>query len=252
MKFAHKLLLTAIPFLSLAACGGGDDLQDRVNVADPAVRFVHAARLAPNVTLYRAAAPQSDATDVAYRFASNYFDVKAESADWTVNTTVGGVTLGAVNLDVKRGSKYTIIALPTSAIESGVYVISDPYQKGLTTNNARLRVMNASFNAGTIDLYMNPVGTNISAPGVNPLIAATAFKTSGPLTADDSTGIAPGTYQLTITAAGSKTSMFRGQVTVTDNQDILLLTVPDTFLPGSIKTLEKIEGTAGTTDIPAS
>ena len=38
----------------VAACGGGDDnLDDRLDIADPKVRLVHAVPGAPNVALYR-------------------------------------------------------------------------------------------------------------------------------------------------------------------------------------------------------
>ena len=56
---------------------------------------------------------------------------------------------------------------------------------------------------------------------------------------------------MTLTNAGSKTALFRGQLVIYNNKDILLLTVPDTLLPGAIKTLVKIEGTAGTAEIAA-
>jgi hypothetical protein len=57
MKLFHKLLLSCPPFAALAACGGGDT-EDRLDVADPAVRFVHAAPVVPNLTLFRATVAQ--------------------------------------------------------------------------------------------------------------------------------------------------------------------------------------------------
>jgi hypothetical protein len=38
---------------------------------------------------------------------------------------------------------------------------------------------------------------------------------------------------------------------IENNKDTLLLTVPDSILPGGIKTLIKIEGVAGTAEVPA-
>ncbi|MES1265782.1 MAG: DUF4397 domain-containing protein, partial [Variovorax sp.] len=87
--------------------------------------------------------------------------------------------------------------------------------------------------------------------GANPLIAATAYKTSGPASGSDSVDIPGGTWQVTITTAGTKTVLFKGQVSFDANKDVLLLTVPDTVTPGAIKTLVKIEGTAGATEVPA-
>jgi Domain of unknown function (DUF4397) len=251
MKSIHKVLLALAPVAMLAACGGGDDAQDRLDIAKPTLRFVHASPLAPNVTLFRADVAQPQATNVAYKFASNYFDVSQGAADYSVKAASGNVTIGTATLDTSRGNKYTIVALPSSSTENSVYLITDPFNKSLTSDKAKVRLMNASFNASNIDLYLNPVGTDISAAAVTPVIPATAYKTSGPASGSDSLDIAGGTYQLTLTAAGSKTALFRGNLVIENNKDILLLTVPDSILPGAIKTLVKIEGTEGTAEVPA-
>lgn len=160
MKLVHKLLLACLPLGALAACGGGDTA-DRLDVADPVVRFVHAAPIAPNVTLYRDTVAQPDATNVAYQFASNYFDVDMGVADWSVKTAAGGIDVGAVSIDPLRGTKYTVVAYTTSATANAVALISDPYNKPLTSDSAHLRLMNASFNAANVDVYMNTPGTDI-------------------------------------------------------------------------------------------
>jgi hypothetical protein len=250
MKHSFKLLLACVPVVWLSACGGGD-LQDRLDVADPAVRFVNASATAPDLTLYRSAVAQSDATNTPYKFASDYFDVDSSMADWSVKTATSGLTIGTLSIDPTRGTKYTIVALPASASETSVYVIGDPYNKPLGSNSTRLRVMNASFNAANIDLYMNAVGTDIAGVGVNPVIAATAFKTSGPASGSDSADIQAGTYQLTITAAATKTVLYRGQLGFGDNKDILIVVVPDPALPGASQALFKVEGTAGLIQVPA-
>jgi hypothetical protein len=111
--------------------------------------------------------------------------------------------------------------------------------------------MNASFNAANIDLYMTGAGADITPSTAMPLIGGTAYKTSGPASGSDSVDIPGGNWQVTITTAGTKTILFKGQVTFDDNKDVLLVTVPDTVTPGAIKTLMKIEGTAGATEVPA-
>jgi hypothetical protein len=251
MRTFHKILFACIIPLAIAACGGGDT-DDRLDVADPAVRFVHASPLAPNVTLFRGAVAQPDVTNVPYKFASNYFDTDPDAADWSVKTVTGDITVGTVTINPSRGNKFTIVALPASNAASAVHVIEDPYNKPLTSNNTRVRLMNAAFNAGTVDVYLNAPGTDIAAPGVNPTIAATAYKDSGPPSKIDSIDLPAGTYQLTITVAGSKTELFKGPLTFADNKDILLISVPDSLLPGAIKVLVKTEGTAGTTELTAS
>jgi hypothetical protein len=248
MNHLSKLLFVCAPLVGLAACGGSDTA-DRLDVADPTVRFVHASPIAPNVTLYRGTAAQPDATDVPYQFASNYFDVSMGISDWSVKTASGAVNVGTVSIDPVRGTKYTIVALPASSTDSSAYLITDPYNRSLNGDNAYVRVMNASFNAANIDLYMTAVGTNIAAAGVSPFVSATAYKTAGPASGGDSAAIQGGTYQVTVTQAGTKTILFNGQLSIGNSKDVLLLTVPDTVLPGAIKVLVKTEGTAGATEL---
>ena len=247
MKLVHTLLLACIPLAALTACGGGDT-EDRLDVADPVVRFVHAAPAAPAVTLYRGAIAQSDATNVGYGFASNYFDVDLGVSDWSVKTAAGGLNVGTVSIDPQRGNKYTIVALATSATTNGTYLISDPYNKPLTSDSTHLRLMNASYNTANVDVYMNTPGTDISTR--SPIIAGTVFNTAGPATGNDAVDIPGGTYQVTITPAGAKTVLFKGQLSFSNNQDVLILTVPDATTTSGINALVKIEGTAGATPIP--
>lgn len=249
MKLHHTLLLACVPLAALTACGGGDT-EDRLDVADPVVRFVDTSANSPAVTLYRASTAQPDATNVGFGFASNYFDINMGADTWSVKTASGAAQVGSVSIDPQRGTRYTIVAFDASAVTTGTYLITDPYNKSLTSDSTRLRLMNGAYNAGSVDVYMNTPGTNIA--GVNPLIAATATASSGPAPGQDSVDIPGGTYQLTITSAGTKTILFRGQVSFASNQDLLLLTVPMTVAPGSIRVLLKTEGTPGTTEVTPS
>jgi hypothetical protein len=249
MKMLKSLLLAMTPVVGLVACGGGDT-SDRLDLADPVVRFVHASPLAPNLTLYHGAVAQGDVIDKPYKFASNYFNVNIGLNTWATKTATSDLTLGTVPIDAARGNKYTIVALPGANADSSVYLISDPYNKVLTSDSARLRIMNASFNANNIDLYMSPLGADITAVTAVPTIAATAYKTSGPASGGDSIDIPGGTYKVTLTNAGSKTILFTGQLAFGNNADILLLSVPDSLMPGSLKMLVKLEGSTGVSEVP--
>jgi hypothetical protein len=101
-----------------------------------------------------------------------------------------------------------------------------------------------------IDLYMSPLGADITAATAVPTIAATAYKTSGPASGGDSVDIPGGTYKVTITTAGTKTIPFTGQLAFGNNADILLLSIPDSVVPGAIKTLVKLEGSTGVSEVP--
>jgi hypothetical protein len=246
MKHFYKLLLACVPVALIAACGGGDT-EDRLDVADPVIRFVHASPLAPNLTLSRANVALPEATNVAYKFVSNYVDIPMGAADWQVKTAdTSATTIGTVPIDPGRGTKYTIVALPTLTTGSSTYLIVDPYNKPIGSESTRLRLMNAA--AGTVDLYMNSPGADISPASVTPFIAGTAYKTSGPASGSDSLDIQGGTYQATVTAAGTKTVLFRGTVAFNANKDVLLIAVPDATT--GVKLLMKIEGAAGAVDVP--
>jgi len=247
MKHFYKLLLACIPVALIAACGGGDT-EDRLDVADPAVRFVHASALAPNLTLARANVALPEATNVAYKFASNYVDIPMGAADWQVKTAdASATTLGTVPIDPGRGTKYTIVAVPGTPTGTSTYLIVDPYNKPIGSESTRLRIMNAA--PASVDLYVNAPGADISPASVTPFIAGTAYKTSGPASGSDSLDIQGGTYQATVTAAGTKTVLFRGTIAFNANKDVLLIAVPDTT---GVKLLMKIEGTAGAVDVPAA
>ena len=230
-----KLLLAATSVFMVAACGGGDDsIDDRIDVADPKLRFVHAIPLGPNLTLFRGTAAQSDATNVGYKFASKYFDIETGPASWPVKTTTGNIEIGStVAIDAKRGNKYTLVAVPGT--DNAVVMIDDPFNKSITANNARVRVLNASFNAPSVDVYLNAPGTNINTVGPN--FAAVGYKQANPASGGDSFELAGGTYQLRITAAGTKTVIFNSTVMIANNVDWLLLTVPDGVPPNAVKVL---------------
>ncbi len=251
MKSIHPLLLAALP-ICLAACGGGgSDLGDRLDVADPVVRFVHASPLAPHVTLYRGSAAVADAADAAYTYASNYFDIGTSTSRWTLRSTDGSITFGGLTIDPRRGDRYTIVALPSSDGGNGLYLITDPYNKPLSSTSTHLRVMNASFNAANIDVYVNPVGSDISPAGALPFIPNTGYKTSGPASGNDSMDLPGGAWQIAITPAGSKTILYKGLLNIGNNQDVLIVTVPTSLLPGAIQPMVKIEGTPGLVPLPA-
>ena len=250
-----KLALAAVALSTLAACGGGDT-EDRLDVADPKVRFVDVARLSANVTLYRNDAGQSDAANVGYKYASRYFDVSPGNATWSIRPAANvAAQLAAVSFDADRGDRNTIVAV---ASDSGLdaVLIRDPYNKSLTSDKVRVRVLNAALNAQAIDLYITPPGADISNSAAD--FANVQFKQSSPSSGDDSVAYSAGSYQLRVTTAGTKTVIFSAVVNVASNADWLLVPIPtaDTGEPvsGDIKLL-LVEGNSDntvTTEIASS
>jgi hypothetical protein len=250
-----KLALAAVALSIVAACGGGDT-EDRLDVADPKVRFVDVARLSANVTLYRNDVGQSDAANVGYKYASRYFDVSPGDATWSIRPAANTATqLAAVSFDADRGDRNTIVAV---ANDTGVDAvrIRDPYNKSLTSDKVRVRVLNAALNAQAIDVYITPPGADIS--NLSPGFANVQFKQSSPPSGDDSVEYSSGSYQLQVTAAGTKTVIFTAAVSVANNADWLLVPIPAAdsgeAVAGEIKLL-LVEGNSDntvTTEITSS
>lgn len=232
------LALATLPALMLAACGGGDDsLDDRLDLADPKVRLLHAVPFAPSVTLFRDnQGISSDVTNVPYRGASNYFDVSTSTQRWDVRTaTTPAVNVGGLSFDARRGNKYTLVAVASSSSLTEVALIDDPYNKSITSDNARVRVFNASFNTTGLDVYLTPTNTDISA--VTPTFSAVTYKTAKPASGQDSVELEGGSYRLRITPAGTKSVIFSAPVSLARNADWLLTTVPGSISPTDVRVL---------------
>jgi hypothetical protein len=239
MKTSTKMLLTFMPALLLAACGGGgdDSFDDRADLADPKVRLLHAVPLAPNISLFRDDVAQaSDVTNMPYKGASKYFDDSTDTARWDVRTaTSPAATVGSVTFDARRGTKYTLVAVPDAGSLTEVVLIADPYNKGLTSDKARVRTFNASFNAADLDVYITAPGADLAA--ASPTFSAVGYKQAQPASGSDSIELNGGSYQLRLTTAGSKTVVFNATVDIANNADWLLTTVPGSVAPNDIRVL---------------
>lgn len=246
MKTLQKILLACAPLLLVAACGGGDDsVDDRLSVADPKVRFVHAIEGGPAVGLYRNGSTIGSVDNVNYRFASNYFDVSSTAASYQVRTTVGGLPIGNnFNFDPHQGDKYTFVAYAGLLGVPNTLFIEDPYNKSLTSNEARVRVVNGSNNATAVDVYLTAPSVDIAT--VSPNYSNVTLGNAVPGSGADSHEYAANNYQLRITTAGTKTVIFNAPLNLSQNADLLLVTVPSGLLPGQIKVLA-VTADSGTT-----
>jgi hypothetical protein len=238
MMNKRKLLaLALVPAALLAACGGDDSLDDRLGVADPKVRMVHAVPGAPNVSLFRDNLAQgAEVTGLPYKGASRYFDTSTDTRQWEVRTaTTPAVTVGSVNFETHRGNRYTLIAVPTAGSLTELARIDDPFGKGVSSDNARVRVFNAAFNAPNVDVYLTTSGIDLATVG--PSFAAVGFKQAVPGSGAESNELEGGGYTLRLTTAGTKTVLFAAAVTLAKNADWLLVPVPASITPGDMKVL---------------
>lgn len=238
MNTPSKLLLAIAPALLLAACGGGDDsLDDRLNVADPKVRLVHAVPFGPNVSLFRNDIAQAgDVTNLPYKGASRYFDVPVQSQRWDVRSTNAPITtIGSVAFDAQRGNKYTLIAVPDSGSLTAVALIEDPFNKSIASDNARLRMFNAAFNAASVDVYLTAPAADIGV--ATPTLSAVGYKRANPVSGADSVEVEGGVYRLRLTSAGTKNVIFNTTLDLAKNADWLLTSVPGSVTPNDVKVL---------------
>jgi len=238
MNAINRLLIGIVPALFLAACGGGndDDLDDRLDLADPKVRVLHAVPLAPEVSLFRNDVAVGGATDLAYKDATNYFDVSTATQKWDLRTTGSpALTVGSVTFDARRGNRYTLVAVPDAGSATEVVLIDDPYNKSIASDNARVRVFNAAFNAASLDVYLTAPGADLAT--ATPTFAAVGYKTALPASGSDSVQLEGSNYQLRMTTAGTKTVVFDAQVSLARNADWLLVPVPASVTPNATKVL---------------
>ena len=251
LKAGLKTLLLGVATAGLlAACGGDDDnFDDRTGTADPVARFIHAAPAGPEFTLQRNGTVVPSATNVGYKYGSQYSDIGTASTTFSLRRASDGTELASSNFNPDRGHKYTVVALP-AVTGFELMVIDDPYNKGLLSDDTRLRALNAAPNAQTFDVYLT--ATNADLAAATPRYASVAYKEVEPASGADSTDIEDGTYRLRITPAGSKTVIFDTTVSVPDNGDFLLVVLPSGATPVTTNAIQVLlvrsDGSADATD----
>ena len=243
------LLLSIATTSLLVACGGDDSFDDRTGLADPRARFVHAVPGGPAVTLQRNGMPETAATNVDYKFGSQYYDVATQVSQFSLRDATSGNQIATASVDTQRGHKYTLVALPTlTGVE--LQVIDDPFNKSVTSNDARLRVINAAPNAQTFDVYLTAPNANLATTA--PSMSGVAYKQVSPASGADSAEVDGGGYQLRVTPQGSKTVIFNRMVTLPDNGDWLLVVLPDDAAPATPNAIRvllvRADDTADATD----
>lgn len=237
-----KTLLLALASASLlAACGGGsdDNFDDRADIADPQLRFVHAAEDFPALTLARNGNDLSAVTNAGFRRATAYFDVPNGGTNLAVRTTSGNVPVGStLSFDAHHGNRYTLLAV-RDGLGASLVFIDDPYNKSLTSDDARVRFVNGSANAPSFDIYVTAVGADIGTAAAT--VAAVPFREARPASGNDSIELEGGTYQLRATVPGTKTVIFNATFAIPANADWLFVSAPTSvvgsLVPNAIKML---------------
>ncbi|MEX3852733.1 DUF4397 domain-containing protein [Paraburkholderia sp. BR10923] len=229
MKIIRIMVAVVAAAAVLSACGGGGDGSDvgkTLGLTNPEIHFVHALPGGPAVDFLVNGSAPSGQTNISYKGVTNLTNID------TGPTTVAYAATGTKNAlasgsfpDVAKGHVYTVLALPgLSAPDIGL--IDDPFDKGLLTNDARVRGFNASANAPDLDLYLVQA-TATSITNVSPTLAGVSFKNAVPASGQDSIYVSGGQYVLIATVAGSKTPIFQSNsFSLANNADWLITSVP--------------------------
>lgn len=228
----------AIATLALTACGGGgsDGIGDQLNLSSPSARIVNAMPGDPTLVLYRNSDEQTDAGTPTYEESSKYFETVTATSTWSVRDAATGLQIGSTSVDASGSTRYTLVAFPDGATQATLMQISDPFDVGLTSDSARVRVVNGSPNAGTFDVYMTAPGVDLNT--VSPTLGAIAYENAVPASGADSYSFPGGTYELRLTLAGTKTVFFDAPISAGSNDDLLLVSLPASSALNDVKILD--------------
>jgi len=224
IRLARTALACVATGLLMSACGGGDDdLADRTNTADPQLRLIHASAASPAVTLYRNGT--ADSSNISYKGFSSYHGTTFGSNALVLRPASSSSTdLASATIDAQRGRKYTAIAVPDNTVGAQLLVIDDPFEKPVGNDQARVRWVNASSNANSVDVYVTAPNTDLAT--VQPNFSGLQFRTALPASGNNAVQFTDGNYQIRVTTAGTKTVIFNNTVALAKNDDVVMITAP--------------------------
>jgi len=185
----------AAPIKLVAMTGSGSLEIFDIN-QETSFQVVHASPDAPDVDVL----VDGGVLAPSLAFPDATADFVVPSGTYNVQVTVAGnpgsIAIGPVDLDLLAGQRYSILAVGELAAIEPLILNDDPRP---VATNAKVRIVHASPTAADVDIYVTPVGADITA--IDPTLANVAFK--------DNTGylsLAAGDYDVTVTPAGSKTA----------------------------------------------
>lgn len=173
----------------LAGCGGGEDL------TKAQVRFVNASTYA---ALTLDIGDDNVASSVAYGADTGYRGVDPDSHALEITSPGSPTILTSASVSVSKDHDYTVLAYGKTGALAQV-LLDDEIGKP-ASGKALVRVINTAADAGSLDVYLTAAGEPLGSATV--LQGAAAYGTLGSFVPINS-----GTWQLRVTAAGSKTDV---------------------------------------------
>lgn len=184
-----KTLLAILAF-TLAGCGGGSD------ATKAQVRLVNAS---PDYAqLEWRVQDQVRQGPVAYGAAEAYVEVDPGKADSTVGSVGSATALLSFTPALSEKKHYTLLAFGSAGALRQMRL--DENVGAPEAGRALLRVINAAADAGALDIYLTAQGDLLSG-------AVAAQNGVGYGNVGSFTALNSGTWQLRVTAAGSKTDL---------------------------------------------
>jgi len=204
-----------IPLLN--ACGGGGS-----SGGNGAVRLVNAADDQASLDLY--AGDTSIASAVATGTAGAYASVGAGTYTMQLKPTGSNATASSASRTVGSDTSYTVVAYTSGEALKSVLLTDD--EAAPTSGSAKLRVFNASIEAGALDVYVTTPDASLSAS--TPYVQGLGTERIGGYVE-----YGAGTWRIRVTGNGDKTDLRLDipSITLTD-QEIATLVVTST--PGGV------------------
>jgi hypothetical protein len=239
LKHSLHLLLLAGVALGVVACGS-DGPSGSGSVAR--VRFVHAIADTGALDVRVNGTPLARLTAITYSDATQYEEIGAGLLTFTAAASPSAqdptrLLARLTGIDVQAGSVLTVVASGEArdTISDRAATLT-AYRDDVSppaAGQARLRIINASPDAGAVDVYATLAGIGV---GGTPTFAGVDLKSQSTRT------LAAGTYTLTITAL-SEPSQVLGTSTVTlpvgGAQTVLIRGYRGTLPPG-LPTLRRL------------
>lgn len=205
--------ITAASALILAAgCNGGSDNNSS---AQAKVRVLHASPDAPAVDVV--VNSTAIAANAPFKTATGFSAINSGRGTVKVNVAGSNTIVISATPDFNAGRSYTIIAAnKVAAIEP---LIIDDDGAAPASGQVKVRVVHGAPSAPAVDVYVT--APNAALAGTTPTLANVPFKTISSVLQ-----VAAGSYQIRVTAAGSKDAVFdAGTVALAAGADLVLVAV---------------------------
>lgn len=201
----------------LQACGGGGSSD-----GNGAVRLVNAADDQASLDLY--AADTSIASAVATGTAGTYASLGASTYTMQLKPTGSNATASSASRTVASDTSYTVVAYSTGEALKSVLLTDN--ETAPSTGSAKLRVFNASIEAGALDVYVTTPDASLASS--TPYVQGLASERIGSYVE-----YGAGTWRIRVTGNGDKTDLRLDIPSITlSDQEIATLVVTST--PGGV------------------